>query len=907
MLPSLNNVETSADHCEPGIGLESQTESIGHGPIPMNAPASFDVIEHAAKFCLSRDAIKYIRQCMAGPSLQPNGFRSTTVRLPSTLTKMVLTLHSRGWELPLALMVQYDPDACYMLEQPAGLKLSYFENGKLHTPLYRPDLLVFWNNRPPTVFEARPLKTLSAHCLREPGRYQEIGFANIRSIPAEEAFKTLGFEFRIVHEKHFVPQFLKNVWALRAYFEHELAQPPSDEELNSILNQVRATPGIVLDSVQFPDRGRRADLIYRMIARSILFTDLSETPIADQNRLPLFPDLLRQRAFLTFNHRTAFKAIPESALPYELSPGLQIKVEKGEYTIEKLDSEHVFLVNRKGSKSKLTIGAFLELSPKIDSLLPLKLSFEAQVRSLSDRDLNEFLRRYSDVLPYLPGGELAGQSPKNRNTRRWLKNYRRAEERGEIGLSALLPKHRNKGRRRGQVATEVDAVIERFINKFYLRGNPRLPKIKVYYRIRRALRLMGVTNRLNYSTVSRRCNRIDKYRRELARNGVKMAEEYRPPFPGLSPMGSPNGNRSWMVAHLDHTQRDLALDHPEKSRRLEKHWHSVLVDAFDRRVLAWVNSPKHPSVDTLIELFRTCVARHQTLPLIIVCDWGSDFRSTWFETTLGLLHIAIFKRVKSKGREGAPVEAMFAAGDRRYIHTLTGSTELLKQARKVTAKLDPRKHALWTLRDVEEQDLIYYDTYNNAPLQEFKCSPNERARELAAYLGNHSQRCLNEVILDRTLLPLVDGFTRKVSPMGTVFFNRERYTDSRLSDVREEEVYVRYRPGDPRRVFVSHAKLDGLVECTPVRDRLKYCEDASEAVTISFNTNKIDPQLAEKSHEAWSDFDEGVEKREAEMHKRRRRKKRGKPAVEEPEGDNIIVLEHTAGGMVQIADPEGGK
>ena len=87
-------------------------------------------------------------------------------------------------------------------------------------------------------------------------------------------------------------------------------------------------------------------------------------------------------------------------------------------------------------------------------------------------------------------------------------------------------------------------------------------------------------------------------------------------------------------------------------------------------VLAWVNNIHAPCTDTVIQLVRTCVNRHLTLPSVIVVDWGADLRSTWLQKTLTALGVTLIYRPKASGRSGAPVESLFAATDRRYIHTL---------------------------------------------------------------------------------------------------------------------------------------------------------------------------------------------------------------------------------------------
>jgi hypothetical protein len=82
----------------------------------------------------------------------PNGYSSDTVRYPSLLTHQTIVCHSKGFEYALVLMAhRCDPNVVFIVEQPGDLTLFYPSGASEKPVQYRPDFLVLWKDRPPTV------------------------------------------------------------------------------------------------------------------------------------------------------------------------------------------------------------------------------------------------------------------------------------------------------------------------------------------------------------------------------------------------------------------------------------------------------------------------------------------------------------------------------------------------------------------------------------------------------------------------------------------------------------------------------------------------------------------------------------------------------------------------------------
>jgi putative transposase len=861
----------------------------------------FDLADYAARHRLSRKAIEYIEHSLKAPSISPNGYASSTIRHPNLKTHQTNTCHSKSGELPLALMGQTDPGVEFMVDQPDFLSLSYISGDSRVTIQYPPDFLFLWREKAPEILEYKPAGKLAELCLTKPGRYQDGGNGYYRSKPAEDAAAALGLTFRIVSSRNIHEQFIQNVDFLQSYHRWELAKPVTEEEFDVVKGQIEAQPGITFDRIELGEPSRRADVLYRLIAQGRIFTHLSDEPLKNQNRVELFLKPIQERAFLAFYHASAFKSVPADAFPYQLAEGVRLIARRKTYTVVTVGADFVILAKPDGSKVRFSIQALIDWAPRVDAIGGARRNLSDRISLLSDVELNGLLKRQAAIAPFLPAGARAGQVPEHRTVRRWLDQFKEAEARFGLGIHGIIPRTAERGNRKRHLPADIVDIIERMIEKYYLRPSPRPSIRKLHRRVKRVLRFLGKAPIPGYRTVVRECAAIDRYLKNRKRFGDRFARKERIPFSGRSPLGSPHGQRSWDVAHADHTQLDLALDHPDKAKYFEKPWHTKLIDAFDKRVLAWVTSLQSPRTDTLIALLQNCVRRHQTLPTRIVVDWGPDFRSNWLRSSLAHIGITLEYRRKSDPVAGSPVETSFSGDNKRYVHGLSGSTAIMKHAREVSAAVHPRNFTIWTLKDLEEVHEKRYHEHNNEPHLKMRCSPNEREKNTSAYLGQHPQMCLSLELLRRILLPFVDRTKRKVSPRGTIQARKHTYSHPDLAPVREKEVEVRYDPGDPGVIYVSHPTLPGLVQCNALDDALKYAQDRFAAQTVLAHTDPPLTDLQNQIEEQRSELDSFIEAKEAKLRRRKRKPILPSPKNIEGLGDNVVGFEPTQGGMMQIA------
>ena len=158
-----------------------------------------------------------------------------------------------------------------------------------------------------------------------------------------------------------------------------------------------------------------------------------------------------------------------------------------------------------------------------------------------------------------------------------------------------------------------------------------------------------------------------------------------------------HGDRPWECGHIDHTQFDIELRDSRTKKLLGKPWGTILSDANTRRFLAVVVSFDPPSYRSCMAVLRECVRRHGRLPKTIIVDWGKEFGSVYFETFLARYEIHKKSRPEAEPRFGSVCERLFGSTNTRFVHNIMGSTKIMKNVRKVTKSVNPKKHALWTL------------------------------------------------------------------------------------------------------------------------------------------------------------------------------------------------------------------
>ncbi|WP_367200085.1 hypothetical protein [Aquabacterium sp.] len=227
-------------------------------------------------------------------------------------------------------------------------------------------------------------------------------------------------------------------------------------------------------------------------------------------------------------------------------------------------------------------------------------------------------------------------------------------------------------------------------------------------------------------------------------------------------------------------------------------WLTLMMDAYDRTVLAYYLSFDEPSYRSFMMVLRDCVRRHNRVPQIIVTDGGPEFQSTYYETQLAMLRITKRERMRGKPRSGSVCERLFGTTQEQFVSNLLGGTEIQeKYFRRVSKEVDPVRNAVWTLDRFDQRMELYLEkVYHPGHHAGLGMSPFA-AR--ACGMRSHGERNHRLIPYDRIFIiqscPAVHRGKAKVSPGGIkvnyIWFKCEEFN---WPGVQGTNVPARYDP-----------------------------------------------------------------------------------------------------------------
>ena len=793
---------------------------------------NFDLPTYCRKHGLSDEAAAYLREASLAPSRRPNGFRSNTIKLPCPKFGEVVTAESINLENAYLLIAGARPDVVRIYDQGPRVKVQGTRpDGGAFCLGYTPDFVVL-TEKGVEIVELENAQESAAYFLKANSRYKVID-GRYTSPPVEEFFAKLNFKFRILSEADLDARFAQNARFIHPYQVGHPGVPITETERVSIFDAAKERPGIMLSDIEFSSPARRAEVAYHLIAAGVIFTHLSECQLEHPEQVRLFVSRQKEHAFQLLRGSTRKRPTDLKSLGFLLKPGSLLEIDGKDYRVRVVDQRIVTFLDVSGKPHKLPHQALLDLKPRIGGLENAEKTFEAVLADASREDLLEFQERRNAISPYLPGGSKASETPTDRSTRRWRDRFREEHLKTGVGLAAIFPGYSNRGNREPRFNERVETLIKHGIDKYYLApsaGSAMDAHLRILA-LGRRLKIAG-SQLPTYCTIARRCAALDPFKKAYRRFGKKFANKYRPIHRRCSLVGSPHGQKSFMVAHCDSTQLDLAYTHEDQSTRIEHLWLTKMVDAFDGRVLAKFTCKRRPCADSLEALMLDCVEKHGALPASIVVDWGSEHRNTWMETTMARIGVVIVYRPKSTPVNGAPVESYFSKITKELIHNISGNTKLLQHARQLTKAVDPRNHTVWSESMIIELLEIYYNTANETP-RRTKPSPNQIAAECEARFGPPPVQLVDRDMLRRILLPFVSGIKRKISPRGSIRCGDATYAADELRHLAGRFVNIRHDRKDPRIVFADHPTQRRVIDCDVVSTNLKYADDAEEAIQIT--------------------------------------------------------------------------
>ncbi|MGX9353481.1 DNA-binding domain-containing protein (plasmid) [Shimia sp. W99] len=297
---------------------------------------------------------------------------------------------------------------------------------------------------------------------------------------------------------------------------------------------------------------------------------------------------------------------------------------------------------------------------------------------------------------------------------RWIRRLVAAGGR----TSALVP--RKRGRRPGTrvISSEVEALIEEHLRRYYLRRErPSLSRVVTEIRI--ACGQCGWQAPAR-RTIQRRLDAMDEREVMKAREGARAARRRFGSVPGKNRADLPLD-----VVQIDHTPADIILVDSFERKPIGRPWVTLAIDIATRMVTGYSVSFEAPSrlsvalcltravapkAELLADLDSNAPWPAQGKPRSVQVDNGRDFRSRAFQAACTEWGIDLVYRPPGRPHFGGHIE--------RLIGTMMGAVHLLPGTTQssVAAKgsYDAEAKATMTLNEFDSWFALEICRYNNS-------------------------------------------------------------------------------------------------------------------------------------------------------------------------------------------------
>jgi putative transposase len=795
---------------------------------------------------LSPQAERVIRQIRTSPPARHvrSGRGNVSGRYPSRKMGVTIQFESHRNELAAIYAMEHSRAVVEYWDQPPPIKLTYrTPAGRAVGVLHTPDFFVLRTDA--AGWEEWKLEDdLRRLAERQPQRYCRTAAGTWHCPPGEAYAQACGLSYQLRSSAEINWVFQRNMLFLEDYLRAEPApSPPAVAE--TIQRMVAAQPGMTLQALLHSDI-TVADAIYDLIVTEHVYVDLDAAPLAEPARVPLFADRDTALAYRHVHETVAGSSAP--GIP--LACGVGVLWDGRAWTIGHVGETTVGLLGDGSAWTEIPLAVFETLvrQGKLSGLAPEPTQAQRTVTerlgSAGPAEVHEANRRYELICPFL---HEATVTPPGRTVYRWLARYRQAERLYGNGYVGLLPRTRDRGNRHAKLPEATRELMMHHIVQEYETPTQK-NKQSVYAALLHACAERGVLAP-SYKTFARAVNHRPRYDQTRKRQGARAAYVHEPFYTTLDLTTPRHGDRPFEIVHLDHTELDIELVCSRTGRSLGRPWASLLTDAFSRRVLAVILLYQPPSKVACMLTMRECVRRFGRLPQTLVVDGGREFQSTYFETLLAVYECVKKTRPPAKARFGSVCERLFGTANTQFVHNLQGNTQSTRQVRQMTAAVNPRTHAIWTLEALAQRVREFaYEVYDTAPHTALGHSPREIFTQGMATSGARTHRLIPYDEPFRMLtLPSTYKETATVSPGKGVRLNYLYYWADAFRDplVERTRVPVRY---DPHDVGIAYAFVHHQwVRCTSEHYRIFRGHSAEELQLAAAELQQRRRKLAQES------------------------------------------------------------
>jgi len=736
------------------------------------------------------------------------GRRNVSGRYPSKKMGVTIQFESHRVELARIYELEHDSGVIEYWDQPPSFKLEYKSaQGKRIVAVHTADYFVIradsagWE-------ECKTEDELVRWLEKSPHRYcrdDDIW----RCPPEEEYGREFGLTYCVRSSRDIDWVYQRNIQFLEDYLRDDRTSV-SPVTRNRLVAHVAARPGISLkELLAAAVGGATQDDVYLLIALGELYVDLNNSPLVQPATVPVF--LNRQAAAHDYQNPMVVSKSSSNTPMREPRLGSEVSWDGRRWDILNCGQTHVVLRRTDdNSITQLPAAAFHTLMENgeitVTSSHPNDDNPEIMDRlsKASEEDLRQANSRYEIVHRLLDGTTSTAPIPvSSRTGRRWRERYKKAEAQYGSGYLGLIPQTHRRGNSAAKLPEATRKLMATVIHQDY-----ETHKQKSIFASWSALQTACVNQGLiapSYETFRQAVHAGAGHLQILKRAGPRAAYQKESFYWELELKTPRHGDRPFEIGHVDHTELDVELVCSTTGRNLGRPWLSLLTDAFSRRVLAVSLSFDPPSYRSCMAIIRECVARHNRLPQIFVVDGGAEFDSVYFETMLARYECTKKTRPPAKARFGAVVERLFGTCNSQLIHNLRGNTQVMRQVRQVTASINPKHEAIWTLADLHDHLTCYlYEVYDSLDHPALGQSPREAYEAGMAHAGHRPWRRIN---YDREFfimtLPTTSSGTAQVLPGRGVKIHYTYYWSDLFRDpeIERKQVPVRYDAFDAGTAF----------------------------------------------------------------------------------------------------------
>jgi transposase InsO family protein len=688
----------------------------------------------------ARTLIDHVRS--SDPARRVGGRRSNVSGLyPSRKMGVTIQFESHRVELAAIYEMEHDPLTLEFYDQPPPIMLDYNSaNGRRMAVRHTPDFFVLrqdaagweeWKTE-------EDLHRLTQH---NPNRYQQDGDC-WHCPPGENCANQFGLTYRVRSSKEIQWRFQRNILFLQDYIRADPDTIPAATR-DRILAYTHALPVLSLaDLIQKTAEFATPDDIYLLIATGHLYIDLYAEPLVEPTTVRVFPnrDVAVRYGVASDNRPTPHSSIPRwqsfcdgATLSWDAQRWQVANV--GNTKISRLAEDETVVKLRQTTIDSLVKEGRISQLPAVQERDGRK-KLSDELLQASEEDLRVANHRADIVRRHLAGESAPdGERIAARTLRRWTSRYRSAESRWGTGYIGLLPQTSQRGNSTRRLPDESLRLMNEVIEGEY-ENLKQKNRIACWALLKETCKRQGLPAP-SYTSFCLAVHNRNRFKRTLKRQGPRAAYQHKPFYPELDFKTPRHGDRPFEICHVDHTQLDIELTDSTGKHALGRPWMTLMIDAFSRRVLAVHIDFEEPSYRCCMMVLRECVRRHNRLPQCVVVDWGTEFRSTYFEALLARYECIKKARPPAQARFGSLVERVFGTTNTQFVHNLLGNTQITRNVRQVTKSVNPKAFAIWPLAPFVEGLCQYlyeiYDTNVHPALGESPKDAYQRGLESGGF------------------------------------------------------------------------------------------------------------------------------------------------------------------------------